>query len=171
MSQTMSRASIPMFVQYLTNLSNLLDKAEAHAANRKIDPAALLGARLYPDMFPLTGQVQLACDFAKGAAARLAGIPVPSYEDSETSFAELRARIAKTLDFIGLVDASLIDGSETRCIRMNSGGRAVALKGEAYLIGYAIPNVIFHVTTAYAILRHNGVEIGKASFLGPMPGL
>jgi hypothetical protein len=171
MSLTMSRASIPMFVQYLTNLSNILDVAEAHAASRKIQPAALLGARLYPDMFPLTGQVQFACDFAKGAAARLAGIPVPSYEDNETSFAELRGRIAKTLDFITSVDASSIDGSETRDIRLNFGGRPLAFKGEAYLIGFAIPSMIFHVTAAYAILRHNGVEIGKASFLGAMPGL
>ena len=171
MSLTMSRASVPMFVQYLTNLSSLLDVAEAHAASRKIDPAALLGARLFPDMYPLTSQVQFACDFAKGAAARLAGIPAPSYQDNEKSFAELRARIAKTLAFIELVDASLIDGSETRDVKLNFGGRALAFKGEGYLIGYAIPSMIFHVTAAYAILRHNGVEIGKASFLGPMPGL
>ena len=171
MSLTMSRAAIPMFVQYLTNLSNMLDKAETHAASRKIDPAALLGARLYPDMYPLTRQVQFSCDFAKGAVARLAGIPVPSYQDNEKSFAELRGRIAKTLDFINSVDASQIDGSETRDVTLNFGGRVLAFKGEAYLVGFAIPSVIFHVTTAYAILRHNGVEVGKASFLGQMPGL
>ena len=119
MSLTMSRASIPMFVQYLTNLSSLLDLAEAHAASRKIDPAALLGARLYPDMFPLTGQVQFACDFAKGAAARLAGLPVPSYQDTEKTFAELRARIAKTLAFIESVDASLIAGSDQRAAQIH----------------------------------------------------
>jgi hypothetical protein len=167
----MSRASIPMFNQCLTALSHVLDKAEAHAAARKIDPAALLGARLYPDMFPLTRQVQTACDFAKGTVARLVGLPVPAYEDNETSFAELRARIAKTLDFIGSVDASLIDGSETRDVSMTIGGKPVVFKGEPYLIGFAIPNMLFHVTAAYAILRHNGVEIGKTDFLGAVPGL
>lgn len=168
---TMSRAALPLFNQLLDALARVLEKAEAHAAARKIDPSALSGARLYPDMFPLTRQVQTACDFAKGTVARLAGVPVPAFEDNETSFAELRARIAKTLDFIGSVDARQIDGSETRDISLTLGGKPVALKGEPYLIGFAIPNMLFHVTAAYAILRHNGVELGKADFLGVLPVL
>ena len=169
MTITMSRTSVPMFVQYLTALSRLLDKAEAHAVKRQIDPQALLSARLYPDMFPFASQVQFSCDFAKGAVARLAGIAVPSYDDKENSFAELRGRIAKTLDFIRSVDPRKIDGSEKRAITMKFGARDLAFEGEAYLIGFAIPSMIFHVTTAFGILRHNGVEIGKDDFLGWAP--
>lgn len=169
MSLTMSGASVPMFNQYLGALSKIFDKAEAHALSRKIDLNALLQARLFPDMFPLTSQVQFACDFAKGAVARLAGVAVPSYEDNEKSFAELRARIAKTLDFLNSIEASRINGSETRDIRLSFGGQPLAFKGEAYLIGFALPSMIFHVTAAFAILRHNGVEIGKADFLGNVP--
>ncbi len=169
MSLTMSGASVPMFNQYLGALSKILDKAEAHALSRKIDPNALLQVRLFPDMFPLTSQVQFACDFAKGAVARLAGVAVPSYEDNEKSFAELRARIAKTLDFVNSIDASRINGSETRDVRLTFGGQPLTFKGEQYLFGFAIPSMIFHVTTAFAILRHNGVEIGKADFLGNVP--
>lgn len=169
MSLTMSGASVPMFNQYLTALSRLLDKAEAHALAREIDPNALLQARLFSDMFPLTSQVQFACDFAKGAVARLSGISVPSYEDNEKSFAELKARIARTLEFVNSIDASRIDGSETRDIRMNFAGQPLDFKSEPYLIGFALPSFIFHVTTAFGILRHNGVEIGKADFLGKVP--
>jgi hypothetical protein len=166
MTITLSNALVPMSVQYLTSLSKVLDKAEIHAAKRKIDPDALLNARLFPDMFPLTSQVQFACDFAKGAAARLAGIEVPSYEDNEKTFAELRARIAKTLAFIQSIDPARIDGSEERDISMMFGNTPLKLKGQAYLLSFALPSMIFHVTIGYAILRHNGVEIGKLDFLG-----
>lgn len=171
MSLTMSGASVPMFNQYLTALSHLLDKAEAHARSRKIDPNVLLQARLYPDMFPLTSQVQFACDFAKGAVARLAGIPVPSYEDKEKSFAELKARIAKTLEFVSSIEASRVDSSETRDIKMTFAGQPLAFKGEPYLIGFVLPSFVFHITMAFGILRHNGVNIGKADFLGNVPVL
>jgi hypothetical protein len=171
MPLSMSRAAIPMFNQYLTVLTRLLDKAEAHAARHKIDPEALLKARLYPDMFPLTSQVQFACDFAKGAAARLAGQPVPSYDDNERTFGDLKARIAKSLAYVNSIPAATIDGSEESDIRMIFGGQPLAFKGEPYLIGFALPSLIFHVTTAYALLRHNGVEIGKADFLGDVPTL
>lgn len=169
MTLTMSRASTPMFVQYLTALADILEKAETHSIRRNIDPQALLTARLYPDMFPLTSQIQFACDFAKGTVARLAGVPVPAYEDNERSFGELRARIAKTLEFIRSIDPRKIDGSETRAIYMKFAGQDLAFKGEPYLIGFAIPSMIFHVATAYDILRHNGVDIGKADFLGRVP--
>jgi hypothetical protein len=166
MNLTMSRASIPVFRRYLTALSRVLDKAEEHARVRKIEPSALLTARLYPDMFSLTSQVQFACDFAKGAAARLADVPVPAYRDDETSFEALRARIAKTLNFISSIDPGRIAGSESRAIAMRFGPDDLAFAGEGYLIEFALPSVVFHVTMAYAILRHNGIEIGKHDFLG-----
>jgi len=168
---SMYQASVPSFVQLLTALSGILDKAEAHAAARKIDPAVLLGARLFPDMFPLSRQVQLASDFAKGATARLAGIEVPSYEDSERTVAELKARIAKTIAFVKTVKPEQIDGSETRDIEIKIAGKPVTLKGQAYLTGFALPNFYFHLTTAYAILRHNGLDLGKRDFVGQVPGL
>jgi hypothetical protein len=162
----MYQASAPRFANMLRNLSALLDKADAHCAARKIDPAALTGYRLYPDMFPLTRQVQIACDTAKGALARLAGVEVPKHEDSEQSFAELKSRIAKTLDFVESVPAAKIDGSEERelVLTMRSGERR--FKGMQYLLGHAYPNFYFHVTTAYNILRHNGVELGKQDYIG-----
>jgi len=162
----MYQASTPRFAAMLRNLSTLIDKADAHWAAKKIEPAAITTARLYPDMFPFTRQVQIACDTAKGAVARLAGAEVPKHEDTEQSFAELKARIAKTLDFIESIGAGKIDGSEEKeiVLQMRSGERR--LKGMQYLLGSAYPNFYFHVTTAYNILRHNGVEIGKTDFLG-----
>jgi len=162
----MYQASTPCFVRMLRNLSSILDKAEAHCAAKKIEPAALTGARLFPDMFAFTRQVQIACDTAKGAVARLAGAEIPKHEDTEQTFAELKARIAKTLDFIESVPAAKIDGSEERevVLQMRSGERR--FKGMQYLLGHAYPNLYFHVTTAYNILRHNGVELGKIDFLG-----
>jgi len=150
----------------LRNLSALIDKAEAHCAAKKIDPVALTTYRLYPDMFPFTRQVQIACDTAKGAVARLAGAEIPKYEDTEQTFAELKARIAKTIDFIESMGASKIDGSEEKeiVLAMRSGERR--FKGMQYLLGHAYPNFYFHVTTAYAILRHNGVDVGKGDFIG-----
>jgi hypothetical protein len=162
----MYQASTPCFARMLRNLSSIIDKAEAHCAAKKIEPAALTGARLFPDMFAFTRQVQIACDTAKGAVARLAGAEIPKHEDTEQTFAELKARIAKTLDFIESVPAAKIDGSEERevVLQMRSGERR--FKGMQYLLGHAYPNLYFHVTTAYNILRHNGVELGKIDFLG-----
>jgi hypothetical protein len=167
MSLSMHEASVPVFTQLLTALDGCLAKAAAHAAERKIDPDALLRARLFPDMFELVRQVQIACDFGKSVPARLAGVDVPSYEDNETSFADLQARIAKTLAFIGALDAAKFDGSESREIVLRPGTpKEKRLAGKAYLLAYGLPQFFFHVTTAYALLRHNGVEIGKKDFMG-----
>lgn len=171
MPLSMYQASVPVFVTMLTNLSGLLDKAAAHASARKIDPAALLTMRLSPDMFAFTRQVQLASDFAKGATARLAAQEPPKFEDNEASFDQLKARIQKTLDFVKSVPASAIDGSETRTITVPMRDRAITPNGQDYLLRMAMPNFFFHVTTAYAILRHAGVEVGKRDFVGPMPGM
>jgi len=162
----MYQASAPRFANILRNLSAIIEKAEAHCAARKIEPAALTGDRLFPDMFPFTRQVQIACDTAKGATARLAGVDIPKYEDTEQTFAELKARIAKTIDFVESVSAAKIDGSEDKevVLQMRSGERR--FKGMQYLLGHAYPNFYFHVTTAYNILRHNGVDVGKADFIG-----
>ncbi|MGQ0547262.1 MAG: DUF1993 domain-containing protein [Betaproteobacteria bacterium] len=166
MELTMYQASAARFAAMLRNLAAILDKAEAHAAAKKLEPAALTAFRLYPDMFPLTRQVQIACDTAKGAVARLAGVDIPAHEDTEQSFAELKGRIAKTLDFIESVPAAKLDGAEARevVLKLRSGERRFA--GADYLLGFAWPNFYFHVTTAYNILRHNGVELGKRDFLG-----
>lgn len=166
MTFSMYSASVPVFKQILTSLSALIDKAEAHATEKKIEPAALLQARLFPDMFPFARQVQIATDFAKGASARLAGVDVPRYDDTETTFAELQARIAKTLDFIGSLPQDAIEASAQRDITTSSGPNAKQFKGQVYLVHYALPHFYFHATTAYDILRHNGVEIGKKDFVG-----
>ena len=166
MTISMYQASAPRFVNILRNLSAILDKAEAHCTAKKIDPSALTTYRFYPDMFAFTRQVQIACDTAKGAVARLAGVDIPKHEDTEQTFAELKARIAKTIDFVESVPAGKIDGSEEKEIvmQMRSGERR--FKGMQYLLGHAYPNFYFHVTTAYNILRHNGIEVGKADFIG-----
>jgi hypothetical protein len=166
MTLSMYDASIPVFKQILGSLSALLEQAETHAAERKIDPSALLQFRLYPDMFPFTRQIQVAADFAKGAAARLAGVPVPAFDDNEHCFAELKARIAKTLAFIDSLPKAQIEGSEERAISTGSGDKARHFTGQTYLLHYALPHFYFHATTAYAILRHNGVAIGKKDFIG-----
>lgn len=166
MSLSMYQASAPVFNQALKGLLTVLDKAAAHIEQRKIDPAALLEARLYPDMFPFKRQVQIATDFARGGSARLAGVEPPPYEDVETSFAELQARIEATLTFLATFEASQIDGSEDRDITLTRRGETSVVKGQAYLLLQVLPNFYFHVTTAYAILRHNGVELGKRDFLG-----
>ncbi|MSO71880.1 MAG: DUF1993 domain-containing protein [Alphaproteobacteria bacterium] len=166
MSLSMYQASVPVFVQILTALSAILDKAAAYAAEKKINPNTLLTARLYPNMFTLTRQIQTATDHAKGAAARLAGVEVPKFADEEKTFDELKARIAKTLDFIGSVPAAKFDGSEERTISLKVGPRELSFKGLTYLFGFALPNFFFHATTAYDILRHNGLDIGKSDFIG-----
>lgn len=162
----MYQASVPVFLQLLNGLSKNLEKAEAQATAKKIDPAAFLGARLYPDMFTLVKQVQLAADFAKGAGARLAGVDVPKYADNEASFEELQERITKTVAFLKSLTPAQIDGSEEREVTLTQGGKPVTLKGQQYLLLTAMPNFYFHVTTAYALLRHNGVEVGKRDFMG-----
>ncbi|HYX63509.1 MAG TPA: DUF1993 domain-containing protein [Burkholderiales bacterium] len=166
MTISMYQASAPRFVNTLGNLAAILDKAQAHCDARKIDPLVLTGYRLFPDMFPLSRQVQIACDTAKGAVARLAGAEIPKHEDSERTFAELKARIAKTIDFVQSVKRERVDGAEDKeiVLQMRSGERRFT--GLQYLLGHALPNFYFHVTTAYNILRHNGVELGKADYLG-----
>ena len=165
---SMSQASLPVFEIGLTALSGVLDKAEAHAAARKFDTAVYLGARLAPDMLPFTNQIQIACDAVKFGVARLSGAEAPKFADDEASFADLRARVRKTIDFIESVPAAQIDGTETKDVVVPRRDGSMTLKGETYLKTFVLPNFFFHVTTAYALLRHNGVELGKADFLGPM---
>jgi uncharacterized protein len=167
MSLSMHAASIPVFQQMLCSLNDLLAKAEAHATEKKLEPDALLRARLFPDMFPLIRQVQIACDFAKGVSARLAAAEVPVYEDKEQTFAELQALVTRTIAFIGSLPASAFDGSETREIVIRPGTpKERRFTGQAYLLSYGLPQFFFHVTTAYALLRHNGVEVGKRDYMG-----
>jgi uncharacterized protein len=166
MALSMYQASAPAFLQMLSSLSAILDTAEAYAAERRIDPAVLLGWRLAPDMFALARQVQIATDHAKGCCARLAGVEVPKYPDDEMTFADLRARIARTIDFVQSFEPSDLDGSEDRDITITAGGRELRFRGQQYLLGFALPNFYFHATTAYAILRHCGVPIGKRDYLG-----
>lgn len=167
MSLSMYAASVPVFQKMLRALAGVLEKAETHAQQNRIEPAALLQARLFPDMFPLVGQVLIATDFAKGASARLAGVEVPRYDDNEQSFAELQQRITKTLGFIESLPRAAVDAAAERAITHGAGERARHFeRGDDYLTGFVLPNFFFHVTTAYAILRHNGVPIGKRDFLG-----
>ena len=166
MSLSLYQASAPRFANTLKNLAAILDKAQAHCEAKKIDPLALTSFRLFPDMFPLSRQIQIMTDTAKGAIARLAGIEIPKYEDTEQTFAELKARMMKTADFVMSVPAAKIDAGADKDIAMKIAGKDTVLKGSQYLLGHAYPNFYFHSTTAYNILRHNGVEIGKRDFLG-----
>lgn len=167
MTISMYAASVPLLKQMLQNLDAILRQAETHAKDKKIEPAVLLQARLYPDMFPLVRQVQIATDNAKGIAARLAGVDIPSFADTEQTFEELHARIAKTLDFINTIKPEQINGSEDRHVVVYKGAPyEMQFQGQAYLVHFGLPNFLFHVTTAYAILRHNGIEIGKDDFIG-----
>jgi uncharacterized protein len=166
MTISMYAASVPCFARILRSLDAILVKAQAHAEAKKIDPAVLLSSRLFPDMFTLTRQIQIATDHAKGAAARLAGVEIPKYDDNEQGFDEVRARIAKTIAFIESFKPTQIDGAEVREVRFKAGSRELSFQGMDYLLTYAMPNFYFHVVTAYDILRHNGVEIGKRDFLG-----
>jgi hypothetical protein len=162
----MHAQSVAVFDHLLGALAAILAKAEAHCEARKIDPAAILTFRLFPDMFPFTRQVQLATDFAKGPAARLAGVEVPSIADTETTFPELQARIAKTRDFLATITPAMLDGAENRTVRFRARGQDHEAPGQAYFSNVALPNFYFHLTTAYSILRHNGVELGKGDFIG-----
>jgi hypothetical protein len=166
MSLSMYQASVPVFVRMLDNLSKILELAVQYAEEKKIDPSVLINARLAPDMYPLSRQVQIATDMAKGCAARLAGVEVPVYEDNEATFPELQARIAKTLAFVQSVSAEQIDGSEERTVILKLRGREVSFMGQPYLLHFVLPNFYFHITIAYAILRHNGLAIGKMDYIG-----
>lgn len=167
MTTYMYTTSVPVFKQLLNSLSVILTKAEAYATEKKINPTVLLEARLYPNMFPLSRQVQIATDFARSVPARLAGVEVPAYDDNEQNFAELQTRISKTLSFIESLTPSQFEGSETREIVLRPGTpKEKKMVGHTYLSNYGLPQFLFHVTTAYAILRHNGLEVGKGDFMG-----
>ena len=166
MSFTMYQAVVPGFVQTMTALSKILDKAEADATARKIDPTVLLNYRLAPDMFPLVRQVQSVSDVAKGAVARLAGVEIPKYEDTEKTIPELKARLAKTIAFVQSIKPAAFDGSESRDVTIAIGGKPTTVKGQDYFVGNVLPNFYFHATATHAILRHCGVAIGKRDFLG-----
>ena len=168
MKISMYQASVPVFVRVLTQLKSILDKAAAHARAKQIDEAVLLNARLYPDMFAFTRQIQLACDFGRGTAARLAGKEPPVFDDTANSFAELTACIDRSIDYLRTLNAAEIDASEQREIVRQIRGQQKTFAGIRYLLQLALPNFYFHATTAYAILRHNGVEIGKTDFIGPL---
>jgi hypothetical protein len=167
MTISMYQASVPAFVRALNNLAAILEKGAAYAQARKIDEAVLLGSRLFPDMLPLARQVHLAADTAKSGAGRLAGAEFPAYEDKEATFQELLQRIRNTVTYLQTLRPEQIDGSEDRTVSWQSRNNTKSMQGLPYLMNHLLPNVHFHVTTAYAILRHNGVEIGKKDFLGP----
>ncbi len=167
MSLSLHAASVPVFVQMLGSLKDLLAKAEAHASERGIDADALLRARLFPDMFPLIRQVQIACDFAKGVSGRLAGAELPTHDDADQSFADLQALLDKTLSFVSGLPAAAFEGSATREIVLRPGTpKERRMAGQAYLLSYGLPQFFFHVTTSYALLRHNGVAVGKRDYMG-----
>jgi len=166
MNISMYQASVPRFVNILGNLSNILEKAQGYVDARKLDSRVLTSYRLYPDMLPMTKQVQIACDTAKGVVARLAGVEIPVYEDNEETLVDLQARIAKTIAFIQTVQEGQINGTEDKEIVVKRGDKETHYKGMQFLLGHAVPNFYFHVTTTYNILRHNGVEIGKRDYLG-----
>ena len=159
-------SSVLILTHFLKGLSAILKKAEAHCVAKKIEPDALLTARLFPDMYHLTRQVQLVTDFAKGMGARLAGIAVPSFPDEERTFEQLQARIAKTIAFLGTLKKEQFEGAATRTVTIKVRGNDMSFPGGEYLAGYAMPNFYFHLATAYNILRHNGVELGKMDFMG-----
>ena len=168
MSITMYSASVPVFVRMLGNLNLWLDKAEAHAQAKKFDAGVYLGARLAPDMLPFSKQIQIACDAVKFGVARLSGVEAPKFADDETSIAELRERIAKTIAFVQSVPAGRIDGTEDKDVTVPRRDTSMTLKGEVYLKHFVLPNFYFHLTTTYALLRHYGVELGKGDYLGAL---
>jgi hypothetical protein len=168
MAVSMYDISVAAFSRTLQGLSGILDKAIAYADAKKFDGKILVESRLFPDMFPLSRQVQIACDFAKGCSARLAGIEVPKYEDNEATLEELKARVKKTLDFIGTIKPQQLQGAEERTITHEMRVQTLKMPGLQYLSGFALPNFYFHATTAYALLRHNGLELGKRDFIGPL---
>ena len=168
MSISLYDVSIPIFTLSLNNLSAILDKAESHGEAKKVDPKVIPQSRLIVDMLPLSAQIQIACDTAKGAAARLAGVEVPTHEDTEATLAELKARVAKTLDFIKTIKPEQLQGAETREVILQFPQTTLKFTGLNYLTNFALPNFFFHVTMAYALLRKNGIDLGKRDFLGPI---
>ena len=166
MKISMYQASVPRFVNILGNLSNILDKAQAHVDAKKIDASVLPNYRLFPDMLPMKSQVQIACDTAKGVVARLAGVAIPVHEDHEVTLADLKARVGKVVAFLGTITPEQIDGTEDKEIVIKRGDKETRYTGIQFLLGHATPNFYFHVTTTYNILRHNGVEIGKRDYIG-----
>jgi len=168
MSISMYDVSIPILTLSLTNLSAILDKAASHEEAKKVDPKVIPQARLIADMLPLSAQIQIACDTAKGAAARLAGVDAPKHADTEATLAELKARVAKTLDFIKTIKPEQLNGAESREIVLQFPQTTLKFTGINYLTNFVLPNFFFHVTTAYALLRKNGVDLGKRDFLGPI---
>lgn len=167
MTISMYQASVPAFIRALNNLAAILEKGAAHAQARKIEEAVLLSSRLYPDMFSLARQVQIATDTARSGAARLAGVEFPAYEDKEATFQELVLRVRNTVAFLETLKPAQIDGGEDKTISWQSRSSTKSMQGLPYLMNHLLPNIHFHVTTTYGILRHNGVEIGKKDFLGP----
>ena len=168
MSVSLYDVSIPVLTLGLNNLSAILDKAASHAENKKVDPKALPAARLIIDMLPLSAQIQIACDTAKGAAARLAGVEIPKHEDTETTIPELKARIAKTVEFLKTIKPQQLQGAETREVVLQFPQNTLKFTGVNYLTNFVLPNFFFHLTMAYALLRMNGVDVGKRDFLGPI---
>ena len=166
MSLSMYQASIPVFINGLQNLSDILTTAASYAPTKKIDPSVLIQSRLAPDMFPFVRQIQITTDIIKGGAARLAGIDIPSYADTESTFSELQDRITRTIVFLETITPHQVDGTEHNDITLKVGGKELHFKGQPYLLHFVIPNFYFHITIAYAILRHNGLDIGKADYLG-----
>jgi len=166
MSITMYQASVPLLVRGLTNLQAIIGKAQAYAAEKQIDPTVLTGARLFPDMLPLSRQIHIATDTAKGCAARLADVEAPKFEDVEVTFDDLHARIQKTIDYLKTFKPQQLDGTEARQITLKMRSGPIEFSGLNYLLAFVLPNFYFHITTAYDILRHNGVEVGKLDYLG-----
>ena len=169
MAISMYKASIPVFIHVLENLMGIVDKGATYAESKKIDPAILINARLYPNMYTFARQIQIATDMSKGCAARLAGQDPPSYSDNECSFAELRSRLEKTIAFLKTFTADQIDGTEEKSVNLKVGGQPKSFQGLPYLTRYVLPNLYFHTSIAYAILRHNGVELAKKDYLGNLP--
>lgn len=166
MTLSMYQSSIPVFIRALNNVDVILKKGEDYAVAKKIDPFVFINGRLAPDMFPLARQVQIATDVVKGGAARLAGVEVPSFADEETTFAELQERVAKTIAFLETITPAQIDGSENKPVTLKAGAHELKFTGQAYLLSFVLPNLYFHNTVTYSILRHNGVDVGKMDFLG-----
>ena len=168
MALSMFQASVPVITQLLNGLAGVVDKAAAHVAEKKLEESALLQCRLFPDMFTLGRQIRQATDFGRNAPGRLAGVELPTFADADASFAEARTRIAKSLDFVKGFSPAQIDGTEEKDITWMAGQRQMSFKGQAYLLHFCLPHFFFHCTTAYNILRHNGVELGKRDYMGSL---
>jgi uncharacterized protein len=168
MALSMFQACVPVITQLLNGLSGVVDKAAAHVAEKKYDEAAFLQSRLFPDMFPLGRQIRQATDFGRNAPGRLAGVDLPAFPDADASFAEAKARIAKSIDFVKGFTPAQLDGTEEKDISWKAGERQMSFKGQAYLLHFCLPHFFFHCTTAYNIIRHNGVEVGKRDYMGSL---